>query len=592
MAKQVIQQRRLSTEGEPHADDPHHSGLAPSRLAALRGRIKPEWLFLAVVAVVALSLDFHLLGTISVWFDEAFSYFEVHEPFSRMWQNIWGREPNMELYYLLLYAWMKVTALLHLPPDELVLRLPSAISAALSAVVVYVIGQRFWGARAGLLAALLYAANPLQLYYAQQARAYSLELLLICCAWLALLSALTATSQRSSFRWWVIYVAATTLAIYAHVFSGLIVVAQVVAFAGLLWLSGSWRALAWRSAREFVLSLCATSLLIMPMVYVSRYGGHNLWVPVTSPSAVADFFVTSVSAGNIWYLALIGLASALALLAAIASRLPHHIRARLVSPSRSPHDTASWQTSAARPELGAYILMCWLVVPLVLSYILTQDWLNLHLFLARYLVVVVPPICMLAVLGLRKLRSHYLQLALAGALILVALLQVPAYYASADTQDFRAVNFWLQERYQPGDGVACYPISWCRLPMNYYVQAHPGPAHFDPNTPYYDFSTQALAAYAAQHTRVFLITAIFDPLPDTVRELNTLHDWMDSHYQLEGQFETAYLSYQFKAYPLHTQVTIRLYGQPKGAQRGPVAQCRPVSCPTRSLAWEARRVVY
>lgn len=599
MAKQIIQTRRSSTVEEARAGA-HHSGLAPSWLETLRARIKPEWLLLAVVAVIALALNFHLLGTISVWYDEAFSYAVVNQHLSRLWNTIWHTEPNMELYYLILYAWLKATSLLHVPPVELILRLPSAIYATLSAVVVYVIGYRFWDARAGFLAALLYAANPLQLFYAQQARAYSLELLLICCAWLALLSALTATSQREGYRWWAVYVAATTLAIYTHVFSALIVIAQIIAFAGLLGLAGPWRMLARRSVRQFALSLCVSGILIIPMIYVSRNGGHNKWIPVSTPGAVVDFFITSVSAGNVWYVALIGLAGALALLSVIVDRLPHHVQARLRLTSLRSHDTEPWRASATRPELGVYVLMCWLVVPLVLSYALTQDWLNLHLFLARYLVVVVPPICMLAVLGLRKLRPRYLQLALAGALVLVAFLQVPAYYASADTQDFRAVNFWLQQRYQPGDGIACYPIYWCRLPMDYYIQAHPGSAHFDSTTPYDDLSTQALAAYAAQHTRVFLIIALFDPSPDTVRELHALQSWMDGHYQLAGQFETTYLSYQFKAYPLHTKVTIRLYGQPQRARLAPAAHSYRLgaSCPPacdgalRSLAWDVRRVVY
>lgn len=529
-------------------------------LAAWRTRIRPHWVLLAVVLAVALTLDLHMLGSISVWFDEAISYVVVHQHFGDMWRDIWGSVPNMELYFVMLYVWLKVTALMHLPPDELILRLPSAICAALSAGMVYLIGRRLWSTRVGVVAALLYAANPLQLYYAQQARSYSLELLLICCGWFALFSALAAPAQ--SKRWWVAYTAAMTLAIYAHIFSGWVVVAQITTFAGLVLLPGPWRASARASMRTFALVLCATGALILPLVKVSIYGKHNDWVPATNLGAVRDFFVISVSGGSVAYLALIGLASALAVLIGGASLLPDHVQRRLWLTADAGSMASTHPT--ARPRPGAFAVLCWLVVPLVCSFVLTQGWLNLHFFLARYLVVVIPPICLLAALGLRLLRPAYLQIALTAALLLVAALQVPAYYASADTQDFRAVNFWLQQRYQPGDGIACYPQTWCRLPMDYYVQAQPGPAHFDPNSPDWDLSTRTLAAYAAQHTRVFVIIAIFDPSPQVRSQVRTLQAWMDGHYQLVDQLQTGYLSYQFTASPLQTTVTIRLY-EPRGA---------------------------
>src|SRR5947209_1423445 len=82
---------------------------------------------------------------------------------------------------------------------------------------IFSLGQQFLGSPAGLIAASLYLLNDLQLIYAQQARSYSLQLLLICLAWYAFLRVLTVTSRQG--LWWLCFSVATTLAIYAHLFS-------------------------------------------------------------------------------------------------------------------------------------------------------------------------------------------------------------------------------------------------------------------------------------------------------------------------------------------------------------------------------------
>src|SRR5579885_3434526 len=136
-----------------------------SRMLLVRkalARIEPEWLLGVVVVALAFVLDLHMLGTTSVWFDEAFSYQEVNQHFGAMWQQIWNSEPNMELYYLLLYVWIKGLAVLHIAPTEIMLRLPDALFGVASAAMVYAIGRQLVRPIAAFAAAVLYAANPLQ----------------------------------------------------------------------------------------------------------------------------------------------------------------------------------------------------------------------------------------------------------------------------------------------------------------------------------------------------------------------------------------------------------------------------------------------
>lgn len=148
----------------------------------------------------------------------------ARQPLPLLWHTIFSIEPNMELYYLFLHFWLNFTSFLGLHPTESVVRFPSAIFAALSTVMVFLLGQRYFGIIAGFAAAILYTLARLQLTYAQQTRAYSLQLFLLCVAWYALLVALTTDSRQK--RWWICYVIAMTLAIYTQLFSVIVLLAQ------------------------------------------------------------------------------------------------------------------------------------------------------------------------------------------------------------------------------------------------------------------------------------------------------------------------------------------------------------------------------
>src|SRR3989440_1706897 len=193
-----------------------HSKLSQRR-ATLMKQLSSNWLLCGLLFIIAMCFNLYRLGVPGIWFDEAFSVELASQPLPLLWHIIFGLEPNMQLYYLFLHAWLGLTGLLGLHATEFVVRFPSAIFAALSTLIVFALGQQFLGSPVGLVAAGLYMLNDLQLIYAQQARSYSLQLLLICLAWYAFLRVLTATSRQR--LWWLCFSVATTLAIYAHLFS-------------------------------------------------------------------------------------------------------------------------------------------------------------------------------------------------------------------------------------------------------------------------------------------------------------------------------------------------------------------------------------
>lgn len=532
------------------------------RILALLARLRWEWIVPILVGLLSLALNLHMLGTISAWYDETLSFAIVNRPLDDMWHIIWGQIPNMELYFILLYQWLHVTAALGLHPTEFVLRLPSALFGAMSAVVVLQLGRRFWGWTAGIVAALLFLLNPLQIYYAQEIRAYSLQVLLVCLSWYALLVALAERERRT--RWWLAYAIMSSLAVYAQLFSGLVLLAQTATVLAYCLLPGPWRTSARRSLRAFALAQACVVVSLIPLGPVARQGGGNDWVPPAALRHLYTFLRVSVSGGSLLFLALLVAGVLLALAAAAAWFVSRLAASRVpgissIAPAARERAARVYAHTLQQPAPGILALLAWLVVPVVLAYAVTQPSLNLHVFLDRYLGVIIAALCLLVGVGIAAIRAQPARVAVALLVLALALPQTAGYYAQQNTQGWRALSQWVQQRYQPGDDIACYPDTFCTFPMRYYLAAYPGAAHWDYAAPQSTTDPAALAAFAAKHPHIFLIQAVFSPSATALSELRAVQAFMDSHYQLLGQFSTSHMDYQFKGRDLVTSESVRLY---------------------------------
>ncbi len=473
------------------ADRSHLTSVGSWRLASVEGR---DWLAVTVLVLVAATIDLYRSGSTSLWLDEAFSLDLVRQSLPVVLHNIWGIESNMSLYYAVLWAWLSLVHGLGGPQNEFVLRLPSVAFAVLSVVVVWQLGRLIVGRWAGFVAASLYLLNYVQLMEAAQARSYSLQLLLVCLSWYCLLAGLDARHYRR--WWWLAYALVLALAIYAHLISVLVLVAQLVAYAALLVLPTTWRAQAHAELVSFLKSLGLVSFLVLPLaVDAAIHGSSGDWVQTVDAMGVYRL-LGALSGANALYALLLAAMGGLAVLGA----------GRSVALRGRP---AQMQSSDVL--VGPTVLMgSWLCVPLVLAYAASQPGHNLHLFQTRYMAVLAPPLCLLVAIGLAYLARRELRLAAAAtvALVLAALPAVPLYYSRVQREDLKTAASWVSQRYRPGDGVACLSRG-CSLAMDYYM-----PAQFSSDSPGKVSWTEGtsnpvgigeLMTFADAHPRVFLI---------------------------------------------------------------------------------------
>jgi uncharacterized membrane protein len=169
------------------------------------------------IGLAALLRTIHL-GTKSLWSDEVASIVIAKLHWAEFWRAVTTNEANMLFYYLLLRLWVRFG------DQPSYVKLLPVLPGIAVIPVMYWIGREVHSRQAGILAALLLSVNVFHLRYSQEARSYSLAVLLVA---FSFLSFFHCVKQQDRF-WGACYVLSSVLALYAHFFAALALVAQLV----------------------------------------------------------------------------------------------------------------------------------------------------------------------------------------------------------------------------------------------------------------------------------------------------------------------------------------------------------------------------
>lgn len=184
----------------------------------------PVWaMLLPPLATLALSL--WNITTPSFWRDEAATLAAVRRPFGDLISMLGNVDAVHAAYYIMMWP------IEHLfGPGELVMRLPSALAAAVTAAFVAAIGRRVVSPWVGLAAGLLFAVLPVATRYGQEARSYAMVVGMATIASYLLIRVLGA--QPSARRRWMIGYGASLAALgILNIFGLLLIPAHAVTVA-------------------------------------------------------------------------------------------------------------------------------------------------------------------------------------------------------------------------------------------------------------------------------------------------------------------------------------------------------------------------
>lgn len=231
--------RAAEPDGLPHRDGDKPAVaevlVQPSPPAPLAPDLSPLlfwWLF-GLVFLIAALLRFPDIARCEMWTDECVSIFRATTPEGVMHHLRY--DYNAPVYYYLLKPWIACFGLGYGAVRSL-----SAV-CGMGFIVLLGLWLRAWGVprQAVLWTVLLAALTPVEIYYSQEARSYTLmNLLLVASLWL-----FTRAARSGKPVHWALFSALLLLALYTHTVLVFVVPAFLVAGLLLRFPFAQWRAL-------------------------------------------------------------------------------------------------------------------------------------------------------------------------------------------------------------------------------------------------------------------------------------------------------------------------------------------------------------
>ncbi|NTW02327.1 MAG: DUF2723 domain-containing protein, partial [Oscillochloris sp.] len=429
----------------------------------------PDYAIPLALFLIALAVRLYRLDAQSLWLDEGSSWQMARQSWATLLGDLLSPTAAYPLYHVLLKLWMALFG-----DSEFALRLPSALAGAVAVPVMYLAAQEAGGRQQAvsdkkhdqrpknrgwlypLAAAGIALIGPFPLWYAQEAKAYSLLLLAAALLMWSLLRALRTQAGRD----WLIFGAVALVAIFIHRLASLAVLAG-----GWAWLGASIRqqkreGQGWRWAAAGGLALASAGLVtVMSYGLGSDRAATGAYIPAGPLSALGltfSRFSLDRWPGDVawWWL--------LPWVALLAWGLVY-----LGVDGLKIGGTASGMGDSRAAPMG---LLCMLIVPLGLF---VTQLLFTRLYEARYLIVIYPAWVLVLSYPLHKVRGQ-----MAGGLIvlaalassLAALFQPPlGLFSGAPVKEqYREAISELAARVQPDDAVVIHP-SYIRPLYDYYM---------------------------------------------------------------------------------------------------------------------------
>jgi hypothetical protein len=367
---------------------------------------------IAGLTLLGAILRFATLDLQSFGHDEAVTVFEVLQPglADTVTAVVEDKEKSPPLYYVLAWAWTAVFGL-----GEIGVRSLSALLGTLTIPVAYLAGHELASRRAGLVAAALVALNPYLIWFSQEARAYSLFILLSTLTLLFLARAIRRGGGRDLALW--ALCAAASFA--THYFTAFLIVPEALY---LLYRLRSGRALA------AVAVAAAGAAAVAPIALIQNSGRPGILADTSLAERVLRT-VTSFSSGD--QLALLTAASGVQLLSAVVG-----LAAAALAGVGIRLAFARGQARERRGALLAGALGSLAFLIPVVAALAGADLVN-----PRSMVVAVTPLLIAAAIGFGAQRSGRLGAGVGAALCVLFLVNLTVLLLSPTLQrrDYRGV---------------------------------------------------------------------------------------------------------------------------------------------------------
>lgn len=457
-----------------------------------------------LLIMIGFFLRIHNLTAVPLRGDEAFSVlYWAGLPLNESLTNIATIEPHPALTYVVFRLWGQLFGL-----TEFAMRMLPALINTLGIPAIYALANRLGYPRTGLIAALLFALNPYEIWHAQDVRNYALWAAL---SLIALWLGLHAAHKNRPFNWFLYAIAA---ALAANIFyTELLTLSAFGIFIFIMYRHKQQIQRRWFIAATFAAGLSILSFLLLQTGLFVR-GGYAGNVPgiMNVSRILTEFFPTFIFGSTfpqnltsaLWII--LGIAC----LVAVLTLWRHH-----------------------QYKVLLFIGLLILIPTASLSLISTR----INIFDPRYTLSVVPPlIILIASLIDRLTKNRNLFYQIVGATILISWLSMSAhslfgYYTNPEyrkSEDWPTITRYLHTYTQPDDLViqstadaafGYYFHTTSSIPLDISLPANPS----QPNAEL----TELLQSYRQQYHALWRIGQTFADWPNA----GIVENWLATNMQ-------------------------------------------------------------
>ncbi|MFI5115395.1 MAG: glycosyltransferase family 39 protein [Terriglobales bacterium] len=388
-------------------------------------------MLLILVTLAGAWLRLFHLGSKSLWLYEGATVTLARMAWPQFVHVWWYGEASFQgAFFLLMRVW------LHLGQTEFWVRLPAAIFGIASIPLIYLLARKLVGVGPALAAAAIFAFSPTHVYYAQEARGYTMTILLVLVSSWFFVRAVEDNRERD----WALWTVFSVLAVYSHTFASLVMVAQACS------LFSRKKPTPW--GRLIVHALVILAMSAPGITYVLR-------VP---PEAVAFHGMPKPTPKQLLHLALFLGGSGEKLVPSAILWI-----AAVMAIYREGKDNA-----APGSFWRGMLIISWTIVPILLTGLAS---LFHPVFVRRYMIFSLPAAVMLASRGMVALPKRHLGLWL---VIVLCVASVPTIFIRyrKPREDWRGATNVILSSAQSGDAVVIYPF-YAIPGFDYYRQLNP-----------------------------------------------------------------------------------------------------------------------
>lgn len=410
-------------------------------------------LMLTLTILIGAILRVYDIGTESIWNDEVSGIFLSTKDITKIIKYAGPTQSNPPLYFIILHYWIGLFGM-----SEGATRSLSAIFGIISILLIYQVGVLLFNTRVGLLSSFLSSISIFHIHYSQEARGYSLLLLLSLLSYLFFIKILEEDKKGD----YLYYFITNTVLGYTH-FYGLIIIASQVFFFVFFW--GKYRF----KRIKFLITLAGIIIALLPLALILRK--RMKWLVkagfwLTEPDFLSIIYTLKTFSGD-------GLGSPILLLMFLILLLIGFVSFTKLggkwvwkSPLKSLKNfTIAIKFNSIEKQL---LLVMWLSFSIIIPFI--ESKFMTPIYLTRYMIGASPAFLLLVAKGMSTITKKKILYSTLIFVILLSGLGLRDYYVNFIHPQWREVVSFVKIHCKEESDVAIISPSVDQIAFDYYYK--------------------------------------------------------------------------------------------------------------------------